>query len=127
MVADATQAKREQFARALRAFRTANGLTQQDVVERLNALAWQHTHTELGVDRQMVSKWERGAKLPQPHYRDLFILLFASTEATPPPGHQAQPRRDRCGNSRIFARVLGTRHGHSRPAVMPDTRLKVVA
>ena len=45
----------------LKAQRARLGLTQQEVAEALAALAWEHDHEQLGVDADMVSKWERGA------------------------------------------------------------------
>src|SRR6266480_2694581 len=62
--------EREQRARPsphLKAQRARLGLTQQEVAEALAALAWEHDHEQLGVDTDMVSKWERGAGRPPGH------------------------------------------------------------
>ena len=64
----------------LKAQRARMGLTQQEVAEALAALAWEHDHEQLGVDADMVSKWERGAKRPRRLYRRLFCMLYNSTE-----------------------------------------------
>jgi hypothetical protein len=64
----------------LRAQRARLGLTQQEVAEALAALAWEHDHEQLGVDADMVSKWERGVKRPRRLYRRLFCMLYDSTE-----------------------------------------------
>src|SRR5437763_13087166 len=64
----------------LKAQRARMGLTQQEVAEALAALAWEHDHEQLGVDADMVSKWERGAKRPRRLYRRLLCMLYNSTE-----------------------------------------------
>src|SRR2546427_12459149 len=64
----------------LRAQRARLGLTQQEVAEALAVLAWEHDHEQLGVDADMVSKWERGAKRPRRLYRRLLCMLYNSTE-----------------------------------------------
>jgi len=64
----------------LKAQRARLGLTQQEVAEALAALAWEHDHEQLGVDADMVSKWERGAKRPRRLYRRLLCMLYNSTE-----------------------------------------------
>jgi tetratricopeptide (TPR) repeat protein len=76
-------AGREKRARPnsrLKAQRARLGLTQQEVAEALAALAWEHDHEQLGVDADMVSKWERGVKRPRRLYRRLFCMLYDSTE-----------------------------------------------
>jgi hypothetical protein len=60
----------------LRVNREIRGLTQQDVAEGLARLAWLHEGKAVGVNADMVSKWERGQKQPSPFYRRLFCLLF---------------------------------------------------
>jgi tetratricopeptide (TPR) repeat protein/DNA-binding transcriptional regulator YiaG len=64
----------------LKVQRARLGLTQQEVAEALAALAWEHDHEQLGVDADMVSKWERGAKRPRRLYRRLLCMLYNSTE-----------------------------------------------
>ena len=38
-------------------------LTQEQVADELRRLAWEHFGVRVGVDGQMVSKWERGEPL----------------------------------------------------------------
>src|ERR1700730_2250318 len=64
----------------LRAHRARLGLHQPAVAEALAAVAWEHDHEQLGVDADMVSKWERGAKRPRRLYRRLLCMLYKSTE-----------------------------------------------
>jgi tetratricopeptide (TPR) repeat protein/DNA-binding transcriptional regulator YiaG len=74
------QGKRARPNPHLKAQRARLGLTQQEVAEALAALAWEHDHEELGVDADMVSKWERGVKRPRRLYRRLLCMLYHSTE-----------------------------------------------
>src|SRR6267378_7039048 len=74
------QGKRVRPNRQLKAPRARLGLTQQEVAEALAALAWEHDREQLGVDADMVSKWERGAKRPRRLYRRLLCMLYNSTE-----------------------------------------------
>src|SRR5438270_6141015 len=74
------QGKRARPNPHLKAQRARLGLTQQEVAEALAALAWEHDHEQLGVDADMVSKWERGAKRPRRLYRRLLCMLYHSTE-----------------------------------------------
>lgn len=74
------QGKRARPNPHLKAQRARLGLTQQEVAEALAALAWEHDHEQLGVDADMVSKWERGAKRPRRLYRRLLCMLYNSTE-----------------------------------------------
>jgi DNA-binding transcriptional regulator YiaG/tetratricopeptide (TPR) repeat protein len=76
-------AGREKRARPncqLKAQRARLGLTQQELAEALAVLAWEHDHEQLGVDADMVSKWERGVKRPHRLYRRLLCMLYSSTE-----------------------------------------------
>lgn len=87
-------------ARRLRDLRRARCLTQQEVAEGLARLAWAHEQSAVGVNSDMVSKWERGAKQPTRIYRRLLCLYFdvapadlgisvqlpAGTSAAPAPG-----------------------------------------
>src|SRR5690348_12664653 len=69
------------FQPRLREFRERRGLTQQEVAEELTKLAWSRDHQRVGVNADMVSKWERGEKRPSRMYRDLYCLLFRVTSA----------------------------------------------
>lgn len=62
----------------LRALREERGWTQQDVADRVSRLAWVHRRERVGVNADMVAKWERGDKRPSPRYRDLLYLLFGT-------------------------------------------------
>src|SRR5215831_15584792 len=60
----------------LRALREERGWTQQEVAGQVSRLAWLRRHEHVGVNADMVSKWERGEKQPAPRYRELLCLLF---------------------------------------------------
>lgn len=61
----------------LRAARLNAGLTQQELAEALASTAWLVNRQHIGVNADMVSKWERGAKQPSAMYR----RLLAATDA----------------------------------------------
>lgn len=65
----------------LRRAREAMGLTQAAVAERLAELAWTRDRKHVGVNPDMVAKWERGLKHPQPLYEALLCLLFDASPA----------------------------------------------
>jgi transcriptional regulator with XRE-family HTH domain len=67
---------------AWRELRQERGLTQQEVAEALCRLARVHEQRGVGVNADMVSKWERGEKKPSAIYRRLLGLLF---DAAPTP------------------------------------------
>ncbi|HET9894626.1 MAG TPA: helix-turn-helix transcriptional regulator [Streptosporangiaceae bacterium] len=60
----------------LRALREERGWTQQEVADQLVRLAWVRQHEHVGVNSDMVAKWERGDKRPSPRYRQLLSVLF---------------------------------------------------
>src|SRR6266568_1888717 len=60
----------------LRALREERGWTQQDVVDQVSRRAWLRRHERVGINADMVSKWERGEKRPSPRYRELLGLVF---------------------------------------------------
>ena len=60
----------------LRALREEHGLTQQEVAEQLGKLAFLRMKRHVGVNADMVAKWERGVKAPSKLYRELLGLLF---------------------------------------------------
>ena len=62
----------------LRALREERGWTQQEVAEQVSRLAWLRRHERVGVNADMVAKWERGEKRPSPRYRELLCLLFGT-------------------------------------------------
>src|ERR1039457_3291477 len=82
----------------LRALREERGWTQQEVADQISRLAWLRRREQVGVNADMVAKWERGEKRPSPRYRDLLCLLFGTDAqalgigggAQPPTGTRAQ-------------------------------------
>jgi len=60
----------------MRELRQTRGLTQQEVAEGLARLAWAHDRCAVGVNADMVSKWERADKQPSRLYRRLICLFF---------------------------------------------------
>ena len=65
----------------LREHRLRMALTQHDVAMRLEQLAWAHEQRRVGVNADMVSKWERGLKHPSAFYERLLCALFGTTTA----------------------------------------------
>lgn len=66
----------DRTAPRLRALRDERGWTQQEVAEQISQMAWRHHGKEVGVNVDMVGKWERGVKRPFPIYRQLLALVF---------------------------------------------------
>lgn len=64
----------------LQDYRRRLDLTQEQVADKLRDLAREHFGVRVGVDGQMVSKWERGEKRPSRFYRKLLCLLYSTTE-----------------------------------------------
>lgn len=54
-------------------------LSQEAVAEELAGLAWVHYKINVGVNADMVGKWERGEKQPSKIYRDLLCRLYKAT------------------------------------------------
>src|ERR1019366_508285 len=75
----------------LKELREERGWTQQDVADQLARIAWLRHRERVGVNADMVSKWERGEKHPRPHYRDLLCLLFGVDAQTLGIGVAAHP------------------------------------
>ena len=75
----------------LRALREERGWTQQEVAEQIGRLAWLRRRERVGVNADMVAKWERGEKRPSPRYRELLCLLFGADAPTLGIGGAAQP------------------------------------
>jgi transcriptional regulator with XRE-family HTH domain/tetratricopeptide (TPR) repeat protein len=63
----------------LRNLRTDLGWTQQELADRLAHLAWMERHERVGINADMVAKWERGVKGVSPRYRELLCRLFGVT------------------------------------------------
>jgi transcriptional regulator with XRE-family HTH domain len=64
----------------LKVHRLRAGLTQAEVAEALAVVAWEEHREHVGVDANMVSKWERGIKRPRKLYRRLLCSLYGATE-----------------------------------------------
>jgi len=54
-------------------------LSQEEVAEELAGLACVHYRINVGVNADMVGKWERGEKRPSKLYRDLLCRLYKAT------------------------------------------------
>ena len=67
--------------RRLRDFRNGRMMTQQEVAERLDELAWLLHKRRVGVNPDMVSKWERGEKRPSAFYLKLLCALYDASPA----------------------------------------------
>jgi len=72
----------------IRSQRERLGLTQQELADRVAEHAWIHDRRRVGVNPDMVSKWERGAKRPGRLYRRLLaealgVPLESMREAAP--------------------------------------------
>lgn len=65
----------------LRRLRRERGWTLDDVVDGLHSLAAEQGEPVPGVDRQAVSRWERGAHRPRPHYVRLLSILYRASPA----------------------------------------------
>jgi transcriptional regulator with XRE-family HTH domain len=91
----------------LRELREDRGWTQQDVARQLVRLAWLRRQERVGVNADMVAKWERGAKGVSPRYRELLCLLFGVDAADL--GLAARPlAKDRCSAHRGSDALIDT-------------------
>jgi transcriptional regulator with XRE-family HTH domain len=59
--------------------RQDRGWTQQEAAEQLARLAWLRHGERVGVNADMIAKWERGEKNPSPRYRELLCQLYGAT------------------------------------------------
>lgn len=81
----------------LRQARLDRGWTQEEAADQIARLAWLRHDERVGVNADMIAKWERGEKSPSPRYRELLCLLYGATpeylgiaripkgKASPPP------------------------------------------
>jgi transcriptional regulator with XRE-family HTH domain len=60
----------------LKALREQRGWTQKEVADQVSRMAWLRRHERVGVNADMIAKWERGDKKPSPRYRELLSLVF---------------------------------------------------
>lgn len=63
----------------LREARRDRGWTQEEAADQLARLAWVRLGERVGVNADMIAKWERGEKNPSPRYRELLCLLYGAT------------------------------------------------
>ena len=66
----------------LREARKDRGWTQQEAADRLARVAWLRSkdrRVRVGVNANMIAKWESGLKRPSPQYRELLCLLYSAT------------------------------------------------
>lgn len=63
----------------LRPYREQRGLTQAQVAQEVSQLAWYRHRQHVGVNADMVSKWERRAKAVSGFYQELLCELFGAT------------------------------------------------
>jgi len=69
----------------LRAQRRLRGWSQEDVVRGLVGVGIEIGERQIGVTRQLISRWERGVTSPRAPYPKLLCLLFqASAEELGP-------------------------------------------
>jgi tetratricopeptide (TPR) repeat protein len=64
----------------LQQHRARADLTQEAVAEELARLAWVRHGIRVGINADMVGRWERGEKRPSKLYRRLLCLLYQATE-----------------------------------------------
>lgn len=63
----------------LREARQDRGWTQQEAAEQLARVAWVRCGERVGVNADMIAKWERGEKNPSTRYREFLCLLYGAT------------------------------------------------
>lgn len=63
----------------LREARQDRGWTQEEAADQLARLAWVRFGERVGVNSDMIAKWERGEKSPSSRYRELLCLLYGAT------------------------------------------------
>jgi DNA-binding transcriptional regulator YiaG len=80
------------WSEQIRQCRRERGLTQEEFARELARVSWEQVHVQVGVDSAMVSKWERGEKLPSRRYQRLLRTLMDGSEpaATSPAGDVAE-------------------------------------
>ncbi len=116
----------------LREARRDCGWTQEEAADQLARLAWVRLSERVGVNADMIAKWERGEKNPSPRYRKLLCLLYGATpeylgiarvtrSKTSPPPDTASPAVterslvDALGGAAAILDQLGTAGGILQP------------
>ena len=70
-------------AERIRSLRERRGWTQLEVAQHLDRLAWTQSGKHVGVNADMVAKWERGVKAPSRRYQELLGCLFDDDHGNP--------------------------------------------
>lgn len=70
-------------AERIRSLRERRGWTQLQVAQHLDRLAWTQSGKHVGVNADMVAKWERGVKAPSRRYQELLGCLFDDDHGDP--------------------------------------------
>lgn len=70
-------------AERIRSLRERRGWTQLEVAQHLDRLAWTQSGKHVGVNADMVAKWERGVKVPSRRYQELLGCLFDDNHDNP--------------------------------------------
>jgi transcriptional regulator with XRE-family HTH domain len=91
----------------LRDARQDRGWTQGEAAEQLARLAWMRQGERVGVNADMIAKWEREEKSPSPRYRELLCLLYG---ATPEYLGIARPTRSKASSAPTTASPAVTEH-----------------
>ncbi|MDQ3765416.1 MAG: helix-turn-helix domain-containing protein [Actinomycetota bacterium] len=97
-------------AKTVRTARCTPGprLDAGEAAEQLARLAWIRHGERVGVNADMIAKWERGEKSPSPRYRELLCLLYG---ATPEYLGIARPTRSKASPAPTTASPAVTEHG----------------
>lgn len=93
----------------LRPAREARGWTQQELADAVADAAWQQNRQRVGINADMISKWERGAKSPSSMYRRLLEHALGITardfDATAASPHSARTPAERETALAVMGRV----------------------
>ncbi len=65
---------------SIRVGRESKGWTQQELADAIARAAWDQDRRQVGVNADMVSKWERAAKAPSPFYRRLLSAVLDTVD-----------------------------------------------
>lgn len=80
---------------SIRARREGKGWTQQELADGIARAAWDQHRRQVGVNADMVSKWERAAKTPSPFYRRLLSAVLGTVAVSPAHStHTFEPAND---------------------------------
>jgi transcriptional regulator with XRE-family HTH domain len=79
------------WSEQIRRCRVERGLTQEEFAREVGRMAWDRHHIQVGVDSAMVSKWERGTKVPSRRYQRLLATLFSADAGAMASRHPSSP------------------------------------